>query len=258
MTAIQSILTIFLLFFFFDDQDAWSQLERLGQDPKAIQDASAAKEQLADMEKRLEESEKQNQEAQKRIDALTEELRVAQEAATKAEPQRHQQQQQHLMDNSLTGSCLADELRDVMGAGWTPSANVRSARKRPSSILSVALAKMDQSTTMLDCSEMEIEAKKTRLSMTPNPAGLDSVDGPEIAYIREHLVELQTVLVRYESDFEALSQEKETLTGQLAAAQAELTTLRSSLEKAKSRSRLEGSFRSAEGVDLSADEPSNM
>ncbi len=70
----------------------------------------------------------------------------------------------------------------------------------------------------------------------------------------------KTALVRFESDFEVVSKEKDELTTQLSCAQTELVTLRSELEnekkKAASRSgkdqKLDGSFRSAVGVDLSS------
>ena len=134
-----------------------------------------------------------NLEAQSRIDSLKEELRQAQEATTADRIN----EEQAVMDNSLDGMTLADELRDVMGSAspFFPQSSSRARpRKRPSSILSVTLAKMDQSTTMLDTSDMlEVETKKTRLSIQSiyNGSPCESNESKELGWIREQLIELQ-------------------------------------------------------------------
>ena len=95
-----------------------------------------------------------------------------------------------MLDNSLNGMCLADELRDVFSNQECSFVSRTRPRKRPSSILSVALAKMDQSTCMLDATEQEIEpSKKTRLSIQSLQS--EELDVVEIKEIREYLVELQ-------------------------------------------------------------------
>lgn len=99
-------------------------------------------------------------------------------------------------DSSLSGMCLADELRDVLTHDDCSfvSRSVHQTRKRPSSILSVALEKMDQSTCMLDSSHLEVEpSKKTRLTITTDQSD-DVLDVLEIKEIREYLVELQVIL----------------------------------------------------------------
>lgn len=114
-----------------------------------------------------------------------------------AQQAAEQHVKEDLLDNSLNGMCLADELRDAFGDQDTSAFFPRSTgrtRKRPSSILSVALAKMDQSTTMLDTSEVEIETKKTRLSVQ-NTTESDYIN--EIVRIREHLIELQVTIIVY-------------------------------------------------------------
>lgn len=64
---------------------------------------------------------------------------------------------------------------------------------------------------------------------------------------------------RYEAEFELLSREKEVLTAQLATAQNDMAALRVALEEEKNKAskttgpaKLDGSFRSAVGVDLSS------
>jgi len=133
---------------------------------------------------------KRNEQAQAKIDSLTDELQQAKEYSQQP-TELHAKDE---LDNSLNGMCLADELRDAFGDQDSFATIPRSAvrpRKRPSSILSVALAKMDQSTTMLDTSELEIETKKTRLSVQPNT---ESEYINEVVHIRQHLVELQVVI----------------------------------------------------------------
>jgi hypothetical protein len=49
---------------------------------------------------------------------------------------------------------------------------------------------MDQSTTMLDTSELEIETKKTRFSVHSSS---ESEYMNEVVHIRQHLVELQVI-----------------------------------------------------------------
>jgi len=110
------------------------------------------------------------------IRELTEELRLAKESVPN-------------FDNSLGGMCLADELRDIVEEDCSFVARQVRPRKRPSSILSVALAKMEQSS--VDLSGCDVEPKKTRLSMTQPPAEEAVFDVKEIANIREHLLELQ-------------------------------------------------------------------
>lgn len=103
-------------------------------------------------------------------------------------------------DNSLNGMCLADELRDVFSNQECSfvTRTLPRIRKRPSSILSVALAKMDQSTCMLDSTEHEIEpSKKTRLSIQSLPT--EELDFKEVKEIREHLFELQVNINYYSS-----------------------------------------------------------
>ncbi len=92
----------------------------------------------------------------------------------------------------MNGMCLADELRDVFSNQECSfvTRTLPRTRKRPSSILSVALAKMDQSTCMLDSTEHEIEpSKKTRLSI--QSLHTEELDIKEVKVIREYLVELQ-------------------------------------------------------------------
>lgn len=132
-----------------------------------------------------------NSDAQSRIASLTEELRQFKESAVpvpkasvKGDDDRH--------NSSLTGMCMADELRDVfMNQECSfASRSINRTRKRPSSILSVALAKMDQSACMLDFTEHEIEPrKKTRLSIQSDVS--EELDISEVKEIREYLVELQ-------------------------------------------------------------------
>jgi hypothetical protein len=97
-------------------------------------------------------------------------------------------------DSSLNGMCLADELRDVFVNQECSfvSRSVHRTRKRPSSILSVALAKMDQSACILDSTEQENEpSKKSRFSIQSDvPEELDIL---EVKEIREYLVELQVL-----------------------------------------------------------------
>lgn len=116
-------------------------------------------------------------------------MRQAKEQAQQASDAIRKDDNMH--DNSLSGMCLADELRDVF-TNQECSFALRSlprTRKRPSSILSVALAKMDQSTSMPDSIEQEVEpSKRTRLSMQPvQPEEVDL----EVKEIREYLIELQ-------------------------------------------------------------------
>jgi hypothetical protein len=97
-----------------------------------------------------------------------------------------------MLDNSLNGMCLADELRDVFMNQECSfvTRSVHRTRKRPSSILSVALAKMDQSACILDSTEQELEpSKKTRLSIQSDQS--EELDVSEVKEIREYLVELQ-------------------------------------------------------------------
>ena len=87
---------------------------------------------------------------------------------------------------------MADELRDVFMNQECSfvSRSINRTRKRPSSILSVALAKMDQSACMLDSTEQEIEpSKKTRLSIQSDQS--EELDILEVKEIREYLLELQ-------------------------------------------------------------------
>ncbi len=131
---------------------------------------------------------KSNSDAQSRIASLSEELRqfkeCAPEASLKDDDDRH--------NSSLTGMCMADELRDVFmnqECSFAPR-SINRTRKRPSSILSVALAKMDQSACMLDSTEHEMEpSKKTRLSIQSDVS--EELDISEVKEIREYLVELQ-------------------------------------------------------------------
>ena len=88
------------------------------------------------------------------------------------------------LDDSLSGMCLADELRNAFeeDISLAPSSSCRRPRKRPSSILSVALAKMDPA-----ANETLDGVKRTRLS-DPTSEG-NCTD--EIIVIRHHLMELQ-------------------------------------------------------------------
>lgn len=158
--------------------------------------------------------------------------------------------------------CLADELRDVFANDdCSFVSRARQTRKRPSSILSVALERMDQSTCILDSTQLEIEpSKKTRLTATSDQS--DELDVLEIKQIREYLIELQvipqsfisfrtcykswfygfqSVLLRYETDYDTQSQEKEALRNQLLSAQNELATLRQEQNKTVSSQRQEES-----------------
>ena len=94
-----------------------------------------------------------------------------------------------MFDNSLSGMCLADELRDAFEEDCSFVSRAVVSRKRPSSILSVALAKMDQS-TCADVQSEVIECKKTRLSACQDDDE-GALDIKEIDDIREHLLELQ-------------------------------------------------------------------
>lgn len=97
------------------------------------------------------------------------------------------------LDSSLGGVCLADELRDVFME--QDSSLMRSSvrpRKRPSSILSVALAKMEQSACMLDGEQDVHPVKKTRFSVASMQT--EDLDIREVKEIREYLVELQVKL----------------------------------------------------------------
>lgn len=99
-----------------------------------------------------------------------------------------------MLDNSLSGMCLADELRDVLGEQSTPFVPRAASRprKRPSSILSVALAKMEHSTCIPDGCEQEGEpSKRSRLSVQPHQSEDFELKEEELKAIREHLVELQ-------------------------------------------------------------------
>lgn len=134
-----------------------------------------------------------NTEAQFKIDSLTEELRQFKEAVRQA-PETISKDDR-MLDDSLSGMCLADELRDVMSSECSfVSRTLPRTRKRPSSILSVALAKMDQSTSILDYIDQEVEpVKKTRLSIQSSPSG-DEVK--ELKEIREYLVQLQVIILK--------------------------------------------------------------
>lgn len=129
-----------------------------------------------------------NTSAQSQIDSLMEELRQFKEAAHQISETPGNDDR--ILDNSLSGMCLSDELRDVMGSECSMiSRPTPRPRKRPSSILSVALAKMDQS-ACFDSVDQDIEpSKKTRFSIQSiQPEDLDI---KEVKVIREYLVELQ-------------------------------------------------------------------
>lgn len=115
---------------------------------------------------------------------LSEELRQAKEAAQNV-PESVSKDDRRL-DNSLNGMCLADELCDEFSNQECSfvSRTLPRIRKRPSSILSVALAKMDQSA----CIE---PSKKARLSIPSIQT--EELDFKEVKEIREYLVELQVL-----------------------------------------------------------------
>ncbi|KAI9560764.1 hypothetical protein GHT06_011716 [Daphnia sinensis] len=221
-------------------QEAWNQLEQLGQNPKAIQENYDAKQRLVVVEQELLEMHRRNDEAESRIRSLTEELRHVKDSA----PQTFDdvaKNDDEMHNSSLSGMCLADELRDAFATeDCSFVSRARQTRKRPSSILSVALEKMDQSTCILDSTQLEIEpSKKTRLAATSDQT--DELDVLEIKEIREYLIELQSVLLRYETDYDAQSQEKEALRNQLLSVQNELAILRQEQNKTESFHRKEES-----------------
>ncbi|KAK4005430.1 hypothetical protein OUZ56_007143 [Daphnia magna] len=221
-------------------QEAWNQLEQLGQNPTAMQENFDAKQRLVVVEQELLEMHKRNDEAQSRILSLTEELRHVKDSALQT-PDDIAKNDDEMHNSSLSGMCLADELRDVFANDdCSFVSRARQTRKRPSSILSVALERMDQSTCILDSTQLEIEpSKKTRLTATSDQS--DELDVLEIKQIREYLIELQSVLLRYETDYDTQSQEKEALRNQLLSAQNELATLRQEQNKTVSSQRQEES-----------------
>ncbi|XP_057372757.1 uncharacterized protein LOC130693602 [Daphnia carinata] len=236
-------------------QEAWNQLEQLGQNPTAIQQNFDAKQRLVVVEQELLEMHKRNDEAQSQIRSLTDELRHLKDSALQM-PNDVAKNDDEMHDSSLSGMCLADELRDVFANDdCSFVSRARQTRKRPSSILSVALEKMDQSTCILESSQLEIEpSKKTRLAVTSDQS--DELDVLEIKEIREYLIELQSVLLRYETDYDAQSQEKEALRNQLQSAQNELAALRQEQNKMEFSARQEESStnkfnNSREGFDSS-------
>ena len=113
----------------------------------------------------------------------------------KEEPLKSEDKATVYLDNSLNGMCLADELRDVMDESFNPLPLPRLAqksRKRPSSILSVALAKMDQSSKNCDESSVSEPVKKTRLSMQTSSDSTSSAScADEVLVIHEDLIRLQ-------------------------------------------------------------------
>lgn len=124
----------------------------------------------------------QYEEAQAQIASLSDQLERARHGRDSDDGKAH------FMDNSLSGMCLADELRDVLAdEELVPIRDSKRPRKRPSSYLSVALAKMDQSSNAGDIPSDG--AKKTRLSLPASSGEAFCTD--EIAVIRDHLVELQ-------------------------------------------------------------------
>jgi hypothetical protein len=87
--------------------------------------------------------------------------------------------------DSLSRMCLADELRNTFkeDISFAPSSSFRQPRERPSSILLVALTKMNPS------ANETLDVKRTRLS-DPTTEG-NFTD--EIIVIRNHMIELQVL-----------------------------------------------------------------